>query len=109
MELCEHLNPVLEHELERGNTVRSSETGWSKVDLLVFLNERLDVDFAKARTSPTVTYMRNTDPHYGGTQWRALHVVVAWQARGWKRPLLRMATGQHYPSRDELRKERAGH
>lgn len=65
MELCEHLNPVLEHELERGNTVRGSETGWSKVDLLVFMNERLNVDLAKAYTSHTVTYMRNTDPHYG--------------------------------------------
>lgn len=35
--ICEHLAPLLEHELSKGNAVSDCETGWSAVNLAMSL------------------------------------------------------------------------
>jgi len=57
---------MLQHELDGGNTIRTSENGgWTKIDYVVYLTKSLDLDFVHSHTSSTVLYNRNIDPHYG--------------------------------------------
>lgn len=47
MELCEHLKPILDHELRIENKIKEISTGWTKVDYAVYLEKKMDIDFEK--------------------------------------------------------------
>ncbi len=45
--LCTGLQPLLQHELDRGNRIIAIDTGWSKVTLAVRMAAPLDMEYLK--------------------------------------------------------------
>lgn len=64
--ICEHLAPLLEHELSEGNAVTGCETGWSAVNLAMNLEKPLDISFYEEylKAMPDLEIWENRDSHY---------------------------------------------
>jgi hypothetical protein len=45
--LCNGLQPLLQHELDRGNRIIAVDTGWSNVNLAVRMAAPLDMEYLK--------------------------------------------------------------
>jgi hypothetical protein len=61
--LCAKLQPLLEHELKRGNRITARDTGWSKVALAVRLASPLDMEHLKkaAAADPDLELWQSRD------------------------------------------------
>jgi hypothetical protein len=65
--LCDHLRPLCEAELRRGNRVTNiAEHAWTECDLDVSLEKSIDQKAVEQELAVPagVTYWRNDDPHY---------------------------------------------
>jgi hypothetical protein len=64
--ICEHLAPILDHELSKGNTVTGCETGWSAIKLAIHLERPMDTSFYEeyVRHVPCLEIWENSDSHY---------------------------------------------
>lgn len=67
MKTCNHLEPILNHELSIGNTIaRIDEKMWSNAEYVVKFHNELDTEFISANIvlPSNVIYWQNNDSHY---------------------------------------------
>jgi hypothetical protein len=67
MKLCEHLKPILDSEVTRGNTIREvEEDAWTNAIFVVNMKEKLDLekDQSLVNSYLFVKSHENTDPHF---------------------------------------------
>ena len=60
---CKHLQPILEHEFQRGNEIITATT-WGDYDV-VYFKKKLDSSMIKNNLlRDSIVYKVNRDPHY---------------------------------------------
>lgn len=67
MKICNHLEAILNHELNRGNCIaRVDEKKWTNAEYVVKVQNELDTAFISANInlSSSVEYWESNDTHY---------------------------------------------
>lgn len=65
MEVCIHLENILEYEIARGNTICQVDDNWSSGIKVITLNGPIDSEHAKALMEDNqLKYWENHDSHY---------------------------------------------
>ncbi|OEF99572.1 hypothetical protein BHF71_08475 [Vulcanibacillus modesticaldus] len=66
MWICNHLKPIIDHELSKGNKIQEISKGWSNAVLVIDLEKRMDVQYERSdmNLSEYVKYWENKDSHY---------------------------------------------
>ena len=66
MDVCRHIQTILDHEEKNGNTIKEKSEGWSKANLVIDMDRSLDIDFGNALidSGMPLQYWENNDPHY---------------------------------------------
>ena len=65
MLICEHLKPILQHELDRKNKIEQN-TDWGSIVVFIFMAKPMDVSFERENfvLESFVKYHENRSPHY---------------------------------------------
>ena len=66
MKICEHIQKIINHEIKRNNKIKEISRGWSNVELVIDMKEKLDVEYIDTLIESGIKLKRweNNDNHY---------------------------------------------